>query len=80
MISIGAFQAKTHFSEILKRVQAGEEFCVTNHGKIVAIILGVDEAYKNKAKSAFTRLQQLKAKHPLGKSKEIITWKNEGRK
>lgn len=80
MISIGAFQAKTHFSEILRRVHEGEEFCVTHHGKIVAIILAPDEAYKNKAKKAFARLQLLKQKHPLGKSKEMIHWKDEGRK
>lgn len=34
--SVGAFAAKTHFSELLERVEAGEEITITRHGKPVA--------------------------------------------
>jgi prevent-host-death family protein len=35
---IGAFEAKTKFSEILRKVELGEHFTVTRRGKIVAEI------------------------------------------
>jgi prevent-host-death family protein len=33
---IGAFEAKTHFSRLLQKVQAGKHFYITKHGKRVA--------------------------------------------
>lgn len=33
---IGAFDAKTHFSELLERVEGGEEITITRHGSPVA--------------------------------------------
>ena len=33
---IGAFEAKTHFSEVLERARQGVLFVVTKHGKPVA--------------------------------------------
>lgn len=34
--SVGAYEAKTHFSELLERVEAGEEVTITRHGTPVA--------------------------------------------
>ena len=36
---VGAFEAKTKFSELLDRVERGEEIIVTRHGKPVARIV-----------------------------------------
>ena len=36
MISVGAFEAKTHLSTLLDRVADGEEVIITRHGKPVA--------------------------------------------
>ncbi len=36
MITIGAFEAKTHLSSLLDKVEAGEEVLITRHGKAVA--------------------------------------------
>ncbi len=36
MSEIGAFEAKTHFSELLARAAAGEEFVITLRGRAVA--------------------------------------------
>jgi prevent-host-death family protein len=33
---IGAFEAKTHFSELLDKVREGTSFIVTKHGKPIA--------------------------------------------
>ncbi|MBU2823778.1 type II toxin-antitoxin system prevent-host-death family antitoxin, partial [Acidithiobacillus ferrooxidans] len=36
MSEIGAYEAKTHLSEILERVRKGECFTITKHGQAVA--------------------------------------------
>lgn len=36
MITVGAFEAKTKFSELLDKVEQGEEVVITRHGKVVA--------------------------------------------
>jgi prevent-host-death family protein len=36
MASVGAFEAKTHFSSLLERVEKGEQIIITRHGKPVA--------------------------------------------
>jgi prevent-host-death family protein len=36
MTSVGAFEAKTHFSRLLERVERGEEIVITRRGKAVA--------------------------------------------
>jgi prevent-host-death family protein len=34
--SVGAYEAKTHFAELIERVAAGEEVTITKHGSPVA--------------------------------------------
>ena len=80
MNMIGTFQAKTHFSELLRRVQRGESFKVTNRGQVVAVILPPQQAKQTKTTQAFTALKSLRRQYPLGSVKEIMDWKNEGRK
>ncbi len=36
MAEIGAYDAKTHLPQLLERVQRGERFVITKHGKPVA--------------------------------------------
>jgi prevent-host-death family protein len=44
MKSIGAFEAKTHLSELLERVSRGEKFKITRHGVPTALLVPVTEA------------------------------------
>ncbi|RIK82668.1 MAG: type II toxin-antitoxin system prevent-host-death family antitoxin [Planctomycetota bacterium] len=39
--SVGAYEAKTRFSELLGRVEAGEEVTITRHGTPVAKLIPV---------------------------------------
>jgi len=39
--TVGAYDAKTHFSELLERVEAGEEVTITRHGSPVARMVPV---------------------------------------
>ena len=38
MVTVNLAQAKTHLSELLDRVEAGEEVVITRHGRAVAHI------------------------------------------
>ncbi len=42
MGQIGAFEARTHFSELLRRVDNGEEFLVTVRGRPVASLTAAE--------------------------------------
>jgi prevent-host-death family protein len=43
-VEIGVFEAKTHLSEILQRVAAGERFFITRRGRTVAELRPVEPA------------------------------------
>ena len=46
MDSVGAFEAKTHLSELLDRVKEGERITITRHGIPAALLVPVEEAGK----------------------------------
>lgn len=37
--TIGAYEAKTHFSALLEKVEAGQQFIITKHGTPVARLI-----------------------------------------
>jgi prevent-host-death family protein len=41
--TIGAFEAKTHFSSLLGRAERGEEIVITRRGKAVAKIVPIEK-------------------------------------
>ncbi|MCZ6675883.1 MAG: type II toxin-antitoxin system prevent-host-death family antitoxin [Candidatus Poribacteria bacterium] len=80
MIEIGVHEAKTHLSKLLKRVENGEEFSITNRGKVVAIVTSPKAERKAKAEKTFGKLLALIETYPIATVEEVIAWKNEGRK
>ena len=44
MALVGAFEAKTHLSDLLDRVSRGEKITITRHGVPVAMLVPVEEA------------------------------------
>jgi len=40
-VTVGAFEAKTHLSELLARVETGEQVTITKHGRPVARLVPV---------------------------------------
>lgn len=77
MRTIGIFEAKTHLSEIVKK---GEEICLTNRGKEIAVIIPFEKYQQGKTGDAFKKLQNLIYRTPLGNIEDIIEMKDEGRK
>ncbi len=54
---IGAFEAKTHFSQVLNRVERGETIDITRRGHTVARIVPVEQSDREQAKSALKRMK-----------------------
>ena len=75
---IGAFEAKTKLSEILKKVEHGERFTVTRRGQAVADIVPSEDIRRERARQAVQRL--LAMPKIEGVSAEMIkAWIEEGR-
>lgn len=78
--AIGAYEAKTHFSELLEKVAAGEEFTITRHGTPVARLVPVKKQYTpEERRAAIERIMKLNKGLSLRglKIRDLI---NEGRR
>jgi len=78
VITVGAFEAKTHLSTLLDRVAAGEEVVITKHGRPVARLIGARNIDLIRVNDAFEKLKALRKGTTLGG----LSWKelrDEGR-
>lgn len=77
---VGAYEAKTHLSELLEKVETGEEVIITKHGAPVAKLVPLrKEASAEQRAAAVRRIQKLAAGLSLGglKIRDLIS---EGRR
>lgn len=79
MSSVGVFQAKNKFSELLDRVEHGEEITITRNGKPVAKLVAAGGRDIARARAAADWIRANRSRNSLGglKIKDLI---NEGRK
>lgn len=78
--SVGAYDAKTHFSELLERVEQGEEVTITRHGSPVAKMIPVHrKTTREKRREAIDAIRKLAQTNSLGglRIKDLIA---EGRR
>jgi prevent-host-death family protein len=66
MAEVGAFEAKTHLSHLLERVERGETITITRHGKPVARLLPIARSSRDERLRAITELKELRAGQTLG--------------
>lgn len=83
MLTVGAFEAKTKFSELLDAVERGEDVVITRRGLPVARLVAVagrDEAERVAALVADIR----ETREQLGQTgisiADIVAWQSEGRR
>lgn len=79
MITVGAFDAKTHLSTLLERVARGEQVVITRHGKPVARLIPEKAAQRADIDAIIGRLKAARAGITLGD----LDWKalrDEGRR
>lgn len=60
MEEVGAYEAKTHLSELLERVKKGEQFTITKHGVPVAVLRPVEEYKKNNPRDAIREIKKFR--------------------
>jgi prevent-host-death family protein len=64
MITVGAFEAKTHLSMLLDKVAAGEEVVITKHGP-VARLLSAKHVDRRRMSEAVEKRKELRKKTTL---------------
>ena len=81
MREVGAFEAKTHLSELLAAAEAGETVTITRRGTPVARLVPVAGATRAEALQRLTRMRSRLAQHgPALSREEILSARDEGRR
>jgi prevent-host-death family protein len=78
-IEIGAYEAKTKLPELLRQVQAGKRFTITNRGKPVAELGPPPGQQKPDAKAAIDAFQAFRKANPVRQKVNIKELIEEGR-
>lgn len=78
MSRVGAYEAKTNLARLLERVERGETFTITKHGRPVAELRPVGPGERLSVDDAVVELRAFRGRHPLGDTsfRELI---DEGR-
>ena len=63
--TVGAFEAKTHFSALLEEIEKGGEITITKHGRPVAKLVPVADRQRMKAAEAIEGLLKLQKRLKL---------------
>ena len=79
MSRIGAFEAKTHLPQLLRRVRAGERFVITRHNRPVAELIPFQPRDTANVQAAIEDLKAFQATRRLG-GLSIRDMIDEGRK
>jgi prevent-host-death family protein len=64
--TVGAFQAKTHLSELLERVEQGEVVTIARRGRPVARLVPIETGTQDRAAQAVAKLRALRRGATLG--------------
>jgi prevent-host-death family protein len=80
--TIGAFEAKTHFSDLLKRAHEGEEIVITRRGEPFAKLGPIEPKHDvDKALDAMRQIRERAREIGIDATpEEIKEWINEGRR
>ena len=74
---VGVYEAKTHLTALLERVEAGEQFTITKHGKPIARLVPISRADRKRRREIIERLKKFSEGQTLDTPlKQLI---NEGR-
>ena len=79
MRTLGAYEAKTHFAQLLDRVARGEKITITKHGVPIAMLVPLPARQKADVQEVIEAIKQLRRGNRLG-GLSIRDTMNEGRK
>jgi prevent-host-death family protein len=57
---VGAYEAKTHLPELLRRVERGERITITRHGHPVAELVPASDERRRRVAESIAKLEQLR--------------------
>lgn len=77
MKTVGAFEAKTHFSELLRNVENGESYEIRRRGKAVATLIGTVPGHGDIGET-LEYFREVRG-HAHASHREISEWKQKGR-
>jgi prevent-host-death family protein len=80
MTSVGAYEAKTHLPELLRRVENGERITITRHGHPVAELVPPTTPPKRDVREVIEDIKELRRGNMLGKDLTIRQLIDEGRR
>jgi prevent-host-death family protein len=80
MTSVGAYEAKTHLPELLKRVESGERITITRHGHPVAELVPPGVAAQRDVREVIKEIKELRKGNVLGDDLTIRQLIDEGRR
>jgi prevent-host-death family protein len=63
---IGAYEAKTHLPALLQRVERGEQFIITRHGRAIARLVPIGRSGPDRRREAVERLMEFSKGRVLG--------------
>jgi prevent-host-death family protein len=64
--TVGAYEAKSRFSQLLERVAAGEEITITRHGYPVARLIPAQPAHsQEERRAAISKMRELASRNRL---------------
>lgn len=64
-LTVGAFEAKTKFSELLEQVSQGAEITITRHEKPVAKLVPFEKPSRVELADLFRQMDEFRIQHPL---------------
>lgn len=79
MQTIGMFKAKTHLPEVIRNVQKGEKYILTNRNQEVAVIMSIEDYNKTVRSFQYEKLRAIFKSSPFHSIEDIITMRDEGR-
>lgn len=65
-MKIGAYEAKTHFSALLNKVEKGEHVSITRHGRVIAVLAPPPGANDRTVQEAIAGIKALRQGRRLG--------------
>ena len=68
METVGAYAAKTHFSELLQRVAEGQGFTITRHGVPIAKLVPADGKVREDREAVIKELRHFRKGRKLGRT------------
>ena len=66
MRTVGMYEAKTHFSQLVDEVEHGETIMITRHGQVVARLVPAPETRTTDTEAVIAALRELRRGVTLG--------------